>query len=418
MEENVKRRNALLEKMDENSVAIVFSGVSKIATEDEYYPFKVNNHFFYLTNIKQENSILVIVKEIGQVKIYLFVDEYSELKEKWTGRRLNDEEAQTYSDIKTIYHTQNFESIVSLLFQKENNQYGKISKLYIDFTPELKIKQAYSTLDFKKEIEEKYPHIVVENIYPMITELRMQKSDYEVNQTLEAIRLTKGGINELVSKLSLHKFEYELADDFAYYGRSHNRHDLAFDTIVASGKSAICLHYPQQTERVNDGELVLFDLGYAHNGYNADVSRTFPVNGTFTPLQRNIYEAVLNCNKAVIEYIHAGLTLADLQKFSQEFLKNECVRRGLLKEEDDIRSVYYHGVSHHLGLDTHDASERSKPLMEGNIITVEPGLYFKEYGIGVRIEDDILIKNGSAYVLTGEIIKEPDEIEKYMASMR
>ena len=418
MEENVRRREELIELMDENSVAIVFSGVSKIATEDDYYPFKVNNHFFYLTNIRQENSILVIVKEIGQVKTYLFIDEYNEQVEKWTGRTLNDEEAQAYSDIKSIYHTQNFESITSLIFQKENNQYGKISKLYIDFTPELKIKNAYSTLDFKKEVEEKYPHITIENIYPIITSLRMVKSEYEVQQTLEAIKLTKGGINDLISKLHLHKFEYELADDFAYYGRNHNRHDLAFDTIVASGKSAVILHYPQQTERVNDGELVLFDLGYSYNGYNADVSRTYPVNGKFTELQRNIYEAVLNCNKAVIEYIHAGLTLSDLQTFSQEFLKNECVRRGLLKEEEDVRRVYYHGVSHHLGLDTHDSAERGKPLVNGNIITVEPGLYFKEYGIGVRIEDDILIKDGAAYVLTGEIIKDPDEIEKYIASLR
>lgn len=418
MEENVKRRQDLIAAMDENSVAIVFSGVSKISSEDEYYPFQVNNHFFYLTNIKQENSTLVIVKEIGEVKTYLFVDEYSELKEKWTGRRLNDEEASMYSNIASIYHSKDLDSILGLIFQKENNQYGKISKLYMDFTPELKIRDAFSTLDFKKEIEEKYPHIVIENIYPIISNFRMKKSEYEVKQMMEAIHLTNSGINDLISKLSLHKFEYELADDFAYYGRSHNRHDLAFDTIVASGKSAICLHYPQQTERVMDGELVLFDLGYQHNGYCADVSRTFPVNGVFTPLQRNIYEAVLNCNKAVIEYIHAGLTLADLQKFSQEFLKNECVRRGLLTEEDDIRRVYYHGVSHHLGLDTHDVSDRSYPLADGNIITVEPGLYFKEYGIGVRIEDDVLIKDGTAFVLTGEIIKEPDEIEQYMASVR
>ena len=418
MEENIKRREHLIEMMEENSVAIVFSGVSKIASADECYPFKVNTHFFYLANIEQENSVLVIVKEIGQVKTYLFVDEYSELKEKWTGRRLNDEEAQTYSDIKSIYHTENFDSMVELILKENNNQYGKIHKLYIDFTPELKIKDAYSTLDFKKEIEEKYPHITIENIDPMITSLRMKKSDYEVQQMLEAIHLTKGGINELLSRLQYHKFEYELADDFSYYGRNHNRHELAFDTIVAAGRSAIVLHYPQQTERVNDGDLVLFDLGFKHKGYCADISRTFPVNGVFTPLQRNIYEAVLNCNKAVIEYIHAGLTLKDLQEFSKEFLKNECVRRGLLREEDDVRRVYYHGVSHHLGLDTHDLCDFTKPLADGNIITVEPGLYFKEYGIGVRIEDDVLIKNGAAYVLSGEIMKEPDEIEKYMATLR
>ena len=414
MLENEQRREALVEQMEENSVAIVFSGVSKIASEDETYPFRVNSHFFYLTNITQENSILMIIKEIGEVKTYLFIDEYNELKEKWTGKRLTDDEAKELSNIKSIHHTENFESFLSLALAKENNQYGKISKLYIDFTPELKIKDEYSTLNFKKRIEEEFPHIVIENIYPMVTSLRMRKSDYEVEQTLEAIRLTNLGIQNLVSKLGKGQYEYELANEFAYFGITHKRHGLAFDTIVASGKNAVVLHYPQQVDQVMKGDLVLFDLGYSHNGYSADVSRTYPVNGKFTDLQRNIYEAVLNCNKAVIEYIHAGLTLKDLQIFSAEFLKNECVKRGLLKPEDDIRRVYYHGVSHHLGLDTHDASELTKALENGNIITVEPGLYFKEYGIGVRIEDDILIKDGNAYVLTGEIKKEIADIENLM----
>ena len=417
MEENITRRTKLAELMDENSIAIIYSGVSKIATEDEFYPFKVNNHFFYLTNVQQENSILVLVKEIGRVKTYLFIDEYNEVVEKWTGRTLSDDEAKELSNIDSIYHTKDFESFIPLFFASENNQYGKISKLYIDLTPELKIKDAYSTLDFKKEIEEKYPHIAIENVYPIITDLRMVKSDYEIKQLQEAIKLTKAGINDLISKVGKGMFEYELANEFSYFGMAHGRHGLAFDTIVASGKSAVILHYPQQTERVMRGDLVLFDLGYSYNGYNADVSRTYPVNGKFNPLQREIYEAVLNCNRAVIEYIHEGLTLMDLQKFSMEVLKNECVKRGLLKEEDDIRRVYYHGISHHLGLDTHDASERTKPLANGHVITVEPGLYFKEYGIGVRIEDDVLVKDGVACVLTSSITKDPDEIEKIMATL-
>lgn len=416
MEENVLRREKLVEMMDENSAALVFAGVGKIASEDEYYPFKANRHFFYLTNIEQENSVLIIVKELGQVKTYLFIDEYSELKEKWTGKRLTDEEAKKLSNIDTVYHTSNFETIFKMVLAKENNQYGHISKLYLDFTPEIKIKPSYSTLELKKELESNYTHITLENIYPMITELRMVKSDFEIEQMREAIRLTKLGINDLVTRLGKNQFEYELANDFEYYGKSHDRHPLAFSTIVASGKSALCLHYPQQTERVMRGDLVLFDLGFSHNGYSADVSRTFPVNGTFSPLQRMIYQAVLNCNKAVIEYAHAGLTIADLQQFASDFLKNQCVELGLLKPEDDIKRVYYHGVSHHLGLDTHDASDRNKPLKPGYVITVEPGLYFKEYGIGVRIEDDVLITDGAAVVLTAGIIKEPDDIEKLMGT--
>ena len=418
MEENVVRRERLVELLDENSVAVLFAGVAKLNSEDEYFPFQSNRHFYYLTNIDQENSILLIIKEIGQVKTYLFIDEYSELKEKWTGRRLTDEEAKELSGIETIYHTSDFETIFDMALKKDNNQYGNISKLYLDFSPELKIKDAYSVSDLKKDIEGRYTHIAIENVYPLVTSLRMIKSKWEITQLREAIHLTKLGINDLLTRLGQNQYEWELSNDFAYYGMSHDRHPLAFETIAAAGKSAIVLHYPQQTERVKNEDLILFDLGFAHNGYSADVSRTYPVSGAFSPLQKKIYQAVLNCNKAVIEYAHAGLTIEDLQKFSTEFLKNECVREGLLKEEDDIRRVYYHGVSHHLGLDTHDASDRKKPLEPGNVITVEPGLYFKEHGIGVRIEDDVLITDGASEVLTREIKKEVNDIEELMKTLR
>ena len=206
--------------------------------------------------------------------------------------------------------------------------------------------------------------------------------------------------------------EYELADIFEFFGRSQNRSKLAFPTIIASGKNATCLHYPTQNCAVRSGELILFDLGYKSNGYCADISRTFPVDGTFTGNMKKVYEAVLNCNKAVIEYAHAGLTIADLQEYAKTFLKNECVRLELLDEDDDIRKVYFHNISHHLGLDTHDASNREKPLEEGNVITVEPGLYFADLGIGVRIEDDVLIHESSCEVLSAGIPKEIEDIEK------
>ena len=418
MEENIARRERFVELLDENSVAVLFAGVAKLNSEDEYFPFQSNRHFFYLTNIDQENSILLIIKEIGQVKTYLFIDEYSELKEKWTGRRLTDEETKELSGIDTIYHTKDFETIFDMALKKDNNQYGNISKLYLDFSPELKIKDAYSVSDLKKDIEGRYTHIAIENVYPLVTSLRMVKSKWEIAQLREAIHLTKLGINDLLTRLGQNQYEWELSNDFAYYGMSHDRHPLAFETIAAAGKSAIVLHYPQQTERVRNEDLILFDLGFAHNGYSADVSRTYPVSGAFSPIQKKIYQAVLNCNKAVIEYAHAGLTIEDLQKFTSEFLKNECVREGLLTEEDDIRRVYYHGVSHHLGLDTHDASDRKKPLEPGNVITVEPGLYFKEHCIGVRIEDDVLITDGASEVLTREIKKEVNDIEELMKTLR
>lgn len=406
------RRDDVFENMSENSVMIIFSGVSKIVSEDEFYPFMSNRNFFYLTNIEQENSILMLIKGISETKTYLFIDEYDELKEKWTGKRLTDEEAYKISEINNVYHTNCFENMVKLALSENNNQYGKISKLYLDFTPELKIKPEYSTLNYKEFIENEYPNIEIENLVPMLTSLRMKKSSDEVENLLLAINATNAGLAKLINTIKPGMLEKHAADVFEFYGREHAHRDLSFSTICAAGKNATCLHYPTQNDTIKENDLVLFDLGYKHNGYCADISRTYPVNGVFTGLQKEVYQAVLNCNKAVIDHIRPGMTLLELNNFTKEFLKNECVRIGVLKPEDDISKYYFHGISHHLGLDTHDVSDRKKPLENGNVITVEPGLYLADKGIGVRIEDDILIFDGHAEVLSKGIAKEISDIEK------
>lgn len=412
MNELEKRRENLFQMMRENSVAVLFSGVSKIASEDETLPFVVNNNFFYLTGITQEHSMLIMVKGLGEKKCYLFIDEYDELKEKWTGRRLTFDEAEQLSGLQNVYSSSNFDNMLDLSLKKEDNQFGAIENIYIDLTPEIKIDDSKSTLTFQQEIEAKYPQLTTLDVKPFLTALRMVKSPYEIEQIRDAISATNLGINKLILSLRPGIMEYELADIFEFFGRGHNRSKLAFNTIVAAGKNATCLHYPTQNCAVRENDLILFDLGYKSNGYCADISRTFPVNGTFQGKGKLIYEAVLNCNKAVIEYAKAGLTIKDLQEYAREFLKNECVRLNLLDPNDDIQKVYFHNVSHHLGLDTHDASNREKPLEEGNVITVEPGLYFADLGIGVRIEDDVLIHENKSEVLSFSIPKEIADIEK------
>ena len=409
------RRKKVFEQMKDNSVALFFSGVSKIASEDEALPFCVNKNFFYLTNIKQEHSALMLIKGIGERRTYLFIDPYSELKEKWTGKRLTPEKAMALSDIKNIHTSDNFQTMLDLALTNENNQYGGIDCVYLDLTsPEQKLNEGFFMNDLSLKLKLDYNSKEIVDIYPIMRDLRMVKNSYEIDCLLKAIEKTNNGISYLVSKLNSGLVEHELADYFEMYGRSHDRTPLAFSTIVAGGKNATCLHYPTQDDVIKDNELVLFDLGFSHDGYSADISRTFPVNGKFSELQRKVYEAVLNCNKAVIAYIKPGLTLKQLQEFATEFLKNECIRLKLMDRSDDIRNYYYHSVSHHLGLDTHDIADREKPLVNGNVITVEPGLYFAKYGIGVRIEDDVLISLDGAVVLSKNIVKEIDEIEKMM----
>ena len=418
MSELSSRRENLFSLMKENSVAIIHSGVSKVASEDELYPFVVNNCFFYLTEIKQEHSVLMLIKGIGAKKVYLFIDEYNELKEKWLGKKLNYNEASQISDIQNVYSMNNFQNMLELALSNQENQYGKISTLYMDLTPELKIEDSLSTQTYAEQIEGKFGNIEIMDVKPLITSLRMVKSPYEIAKLHDAISATNLGINKLICELKPGMAEYELADIFEMYGRQHGRRQLAFPTIIANAKNATCLHYPAQESTIKEDTLILFDLGYKSDGYSADISRTYPVDGLFMGRQKAVYQAVLKTNKDIIAYAKPGLTIKDLQEKAREILKEECVKLGLLKPEEDVIKYYFHNVSHHLGLDTHDASNREKPLEPGNVITVEPGLYIPELEIGVRIEDDVLITENGAECLSIEIPKEIEDIEKLFRSKR
>lgn len=413
-----QHRKNVFERMSEGSVMVVFAGAAKIASEDEELPFVINKNFYYLTDISQENSILLFIKTLTDKKIYLFIDENDPVKEKWYGKKLTIEAAKYISGLDNVFLTKEFESIMSLALTNINNQYGFINKIYVDLSPEIKISSCASTQNFADKIKEKYPHLEVENLMPILTSLRIKKDSEEIERLQEAIDITSGGLNDLIIHVKPGQKEFEVSDRFEFYGRSHDRKGLSFSTIVASGKNACILHYPVaiQNAKIGDDDLILCDLGYESRGYHADVTRTYPVSGKFNDLQRKIYTVVLNCNKAAIEYAKAGITLKDLQNFTIDFLRNECIKAGLMSENDDIRKYYYHSISHHLGLDTHDVGGRDTLLEPGNVITIEPGLYFANYGIGVRIEDDIVITNERAIVLSSGIKKEIEDIEKLFAA--
>ena len=214
MTELERRRENLFQMMKDNSVAVIFSGVSKIISEDATYDFEVNRSFYYLANIEQEHSVLMMIKGIGEKKVYLFVDEYNELKEKWTGRRLTFDEAEMLSGIQNVYSSDNFENMLNLALTNENNQYGAITTLYLDLTPETKIDSFKSTVSFRDELEAKYPQLSTLDVKPIITSLRMVKSPYEIAQLRDAIAATNLGINKLILSLRPGIMEYELADIF------------------------------------------------------------------------------------------------------------------------------------------------------------------------------------------------------------
>ena len=210
--------------------------------------------------------------------------------------------------------------------------------------------------------------------------------------------------------------EYELEAYFDFVCKKNGVKDLAFKTIAAAGKNATVLHYVNNDSQLKHGDLILFDLGAQYKYYNADISRTFPVSGKFTERQKEVYNAVLRVNERVIKEMKPGISFLELNKKAKEWIAEECISLGIIKNKEEVSRYYYHSIGHSLGMDTHDIEleNRNVIFQPGMIYTVEPGIYIEEEGIGIRIEDDVLITEEGNEVLTKKMIKTVDEIEEFM----
>lgn len=408
------RRNKLYSLLEDNSVLILYAGVAKKLSADEDYEFLANRNFYYLTNIEQEGSILLVIKSDQIITEFLFVSEYDENKEKWTGIRLTSEEACKKSGITNVLYLNTFEAQLAMILNKSLHTFGRFENIYLDLDSEIKVSERTTTREVMEKMQEKYQELKFFDVYRTICDLRGVKTAQEVEEVKEAVAKTKIGLNNIIKTLQPGMFEYQLSALFKYTISDFDNSDLSFPTICATGKNAIILHYPNGKSKIEAGDLVLFDLGAKNNGYCGDISRTFPASGRFSELQRTIYEIVLGCNKMIIKSVKPGITLKELQQKAVDYMARKCLEANLIKSLEDIRKVYYHSVSHHIGLDCHDPMNMTTPLVSGNIISDEPGLYFKELGIGVRIEDDILVTDDGCYCLSGNIIKEVNDIEKAM----
>ena len=411
-EEYAQRREKIYNSIEDNSVVILFAGAAPKRSADENYEFVINRNFYYLTGIKQESSIFLAYKQDGIVTDYLFILEENENIEKWTGRRLKVDEAREISGINNVLDLTSYHSELDLILSKKKIGIEKLNTLYLDLEPNNLLDDNKTTKVIAEELTLNYPWLTVKDIYRTIILKRMVKSPAEVSEIQEAINKTNLGLKNILKKIRPGLYEYQLSSLFYYTIQDYDHSELSFPTICASGENATTLHYPFANSLIKDDDLVLFDLGSENNLYCGDISRTYPASGTFTDKQKEIYSIVLNCNKEIIKAIKPGVTLKELNTIATEILAKGLLNLGVIQNESEIKKYYFHSIGHHLGLDTHDPSDRDLPLVPGNVITDEPGLYIKELGIGIRIEDDILVTEDGSYNLSNSIIKEINDIEK------
>lgn len=407
----IENRNRFMNKIENNSVVILFAGNAPKKTGDELYRFTPNRNFYYLTGIDEEEHIVVLSKFKDIVNEKLFLKEIDLSEEMWNGKTLRDNEGIDISGIEDTVYMKEFASYINRLI----NGAEEIN-LYLDLDRESINEDDSKANEFARNMKNKYPQIVIKNLSSKITPLRMIKSKEEIAEMRKAIEITIDGVEALMKNSKVGMKEYELEAYFDFICKTKGSKDFAFNTIAAAGKNATTLHYVENNSELKNDDLILFDLGAQWNYYNADITRTFPINGKFTPRQKEVYESVLRVNKAVISKLKPGVDYKELNSWATELIAEECIKLGIIKEKDEVRKYYWHSIGHNLGLDTHDVEPQGRNFIfeEGMVFTVEPGIYIEEEEIGIRIEDDILITKDGCEVLTKNMIKEVEEIENFM----
>lgn len=407
------RRERVFEQMEDNSALVLFSGVELHANADAYLDFEPNHNFFYLTGLRREHMILSMIKNGGSKRTVLFIEQADPNMVRWTGKRVTVDEAKEITGIDEVYYLASFEGMVCRMFGTE------LSVLYCDTS-----RNAWEDLpDYNSvkanEMAEKYPGVAVKNIFPVIAKMRMEKDADEVAEIKAAVDITDKALQNVMSKLKPGMKEYQAQADYEYMVNYLGADGVSFSTIAGSGANGTMLHYETNRDTCEDGTLLLLDLGSKVNGYCSDITRTYPVNGKYTERQRKVYDVVLKANQEVAKAAKPGVSMRDLQEICKKVLAQGCIELGLIENEADVGKYYMHGVSHHLGIDVHDVSVGgSLPMTPGTVFTNEPGLYIDEWEIGIRIEDDLLITEDGCEVLSKNIIRDPDEIEAFMAAHR
>lgn len=398
----VKNRQRFLAKMQKNSIAIFVSNDESPSNADALYRFKQNSDLYWLSGVTQEDSMVILFPDNPDPKYreVLVLVRPNELKEKWDGKRLRAEEARKLSGIKTIVWLDTLEGLLQPWVHLADT-------IYLDTNENDRKGSLLRTRDYRftDEMRSRYPLHKYERAAKLMKELRGIKTPLEVEVIQQAIDITENTFRRLLKFIRPGVMEYEIEAEIVHSFLSQRSSGEAYSSIIASGDRARILHYISNNQECKDGELLLMDFGAEYGGYNADLTRTIPVNGKFTRRQKTIYNACLHLHDYAKSLLKPGITIVNYtdkvgEEATSQFLKIGLLKKSDVKNEDPENRAYrkylYHGISHHLGIDVHDLGTRTEPLQAGMVLTVEPGIYIEEEQTGVRIENNVWItKNGN-----------------------
>lgn len=403
-----KNRRRVFDELPEGSMAVVFAGGYRQRSEDDNYDYTANRNYYYLTGQKNIGGILILVKTARDCQEYLLTERQTYKNKLYKGTFPTERQYREWTLIPNILYLDQFYATVSGIISKCH-----ISSLFLDLNRFSLDDSVTETEGFAGRIKTAYPCMRIENLRPIVCNLRRVKNPQEQEIMKRCARMTAEGVSALVKKIRPGVYTYSLYAEFDYYLKYNYGEPHSFQSVVTTGRDCLSLHDFEHYAQVQDGDLVLVDLGAECEYYASDICRMYPANGTYTEDQRYFYQAVIDAEEAVASHLKPGFDMREIPAIADAVLCDRLRRRGLIRQDSEIHRYLDHGIYHFVGLDAHDVGDICQ-LEPGMVVSVEPGLYLQELGIGVRVEDNYLITENGNINLTENISKFPKEIERQM----
>jgi Xaa-Pro aminopeptidase len=406
--------------MSPNAIAIFVSNDETPTNGDATYKFRQNSDLYWLTGIAQEDTMVILYPDNPDARYreVLVLVRPNEMKEKWDGKRLRAAEGKNISGIEAVIWVDSLESVLQTWVHQADT-------IYLDTNENDRKSVLLRTRDYRfvDEMRQRFPLHRFERAAKIMRELRAIKTAAEAEVIQQAIDITDKTFRRVMQFVRPGVMEYEIEAEIMHSFLSQRATGEAYGTIIASGDRARILHYVSNNQECKDGELILMDFGAEYGGYNADLTRTIPVNGKFTKRQKEVYNACLHLHNYAKSLLKPGVSLTQYtdkvgEEASKQFVKIGLLTKADVKNEDAdnraFRKYLYHGISHHLGIDVHDLGPRYEPLKAGMVLTVEPGIYIEEEQMGIRIENNVWITRTGNKDLMKNIPITVEEIEAFM----
>jgi Xaa-Pro aminopeptidase len=417
----ISNRAKFTAQMQQGTLAVFNSNDIYPVSADSTMPFQQHRDILALSGVDQEESILVLFPNASNPahSEVLFLKETSDLIAIWEGEKLTKKAAFETSGIKTVYWLQQFPTIFKQLMAEAKG-------IYLNTNEHLRANTEVETREdrFIKKVKQDFPTHQVLKSAPIMHKIRSIKNDIEIELMQRACKITEAGVRRLLEFVKPGVWEYEIEAELAHEFLRNRSKGFAYTPIVASGKNACVLHYIENNQQCKDGDVILLDVGAEYANYSSDLTRCIPVNGKFTTRQKEVYNAVLHVKKEAEKLLIPGTIMAEYHKQVGHLMEEQLVNLGLISMEEiktqnpdwpAYKKYFMHGTSHFLGLDTHDVGLWHEPIQAGMAFTCEPGIYIPEEGLGIRLEDDLVVQEtGAPFNLMKDIPLEVEEIEALM----